>query len=50
MCNTKVVIVDDNERIVGLLEEILSNDKGIDIVGIADNGLDAVEIKVVPYT
>ena len=44
MCNMKVVIVDDNERIVGLLEEILSNDKGIDIVGIADNGLDAVEI------
>lgn len=44
MGNTRVVIADDNERIIDLLEDILSEDKELEIVGIADNGIDAVEI------
>ncbi|HHX55082.1 MAG TPA: sporulation transcription factor Spo0A [Clostridiales bacterium] len=44
MGSTKVVIADDNERIIDLLEDILSEDKDVEIVGIADNGIDAVEI------
>lgn len=44
MGSISVVIADDNERIINLFEEILSEDKEIDIVGIADNGMDAVEL------
>ena len=44
MANTKVVIADDNERMVNLLEEILSDDKEIEVVGVADNGIDAVKV------
>lgn len=44
MSNTRVVIADDNERMVNLLEEILSKDSNIEVVGIADNGVDALEV------
>ena len=44
MANTKVVIADDNERMVSLLEEILREDKDIEVVGVADNGVDAVKV------
>ena len=44
MSNTKVVIADDNERMVNLLEEILSADNAIEVVGVADNGIDAIEV------
>lgn len=36
-----VAIVDDNSRMVALLEEILKEDKDIDVVGTAENGIDA---------
>jgi len=39
-----VVITDDNSRMVSLLEEILGNDKDIEVVGTADNGLDAIDL------
>lgn len=40
----KVVIVDDNERILNLLDEILSEDPEIKITGRAKDGLTAVDI------
>lgn len=39
-----VAIVDDNERIVKLLEEILKGDSDIEVVGTSDNGIDALEM------
>ncbi len=44
MSNTKVVIADDNERMVDLLEEILRDDMELEVVGVADNGIDAVKV------
>lgn len=44
MGKINVVIVDDNERMVGLLEDILKQDNDIEIVGKAGNGIDALEI------
>lgn len=44
MTSTRVVIVDDNERMVDLLDDILSSDDEIEVVGIADNGIDAIEV------
>lgn len=44
MSKISVVIVDDNERILDLLESILIKDADIEIVGKADNGIDAVEL------
>lgn len=44
MTNTRVVIVDDNERMVDLLGDILSQDGEIEVVGVADNGIDAIEV------
>lgn len=39
-----VAIVDDNERIVNLLETILKEDDDVEVVGKADNGMDALTI------
>lgn len=44
MGKISVVIVDDNERIVSLLTEILRSDSDIDVVGIADNGMEALSV------
>lgn len=42
MDKVKVVIADDNERILQLLEDILNNDEEISIVGKAKNGEEAI--------
>lgn len=39
-----VVIADDNERILQLLNDILSNDDEIEVVGMARNGEEAVNV------
>lgn len=39
-----VAIVDDNERIVNLLETILKEDDDVEVIGKADNGLDALSM------
>lgn len=44
MSKISVAIVDDNERIVNLLTEIMNNDAEIEVVGTADNGSDALEV------
>ena len=42
MAKIKVAIVDDNERMIELLAEIMKEDGDIEVVGIADNGMDAL--------
>lgn len=44
MSKINVAIVDDNERMLNLLENILAEDSDIEVVGRADNGIDAVEM------
>lgn len=44
MGKINVAIVDDNERIVNLLVEILKNDQDIEVVGTADNGMEALTL------
>lgn len=44
MGKISVAIVDDNERILSLLEEILKGDSDIEVVGKADNGIDALTV------
>ena len=44
MGKINVLIVDDNERMVNLLEDILKEDQDIEVVGKAENGLDALEL------
>lgn len=44
MGKISVVIVDDNERMVNLLGDILEDDKEIEVVGKADNGIDALTV------
>lgn len=44
MGKISVAIVDDNERIVNLLETILKEDNDVEVVGKADNGIDALTI------
>lgn len=44
MSKISVAIVDDNERIVNILEEVMENDSEIEVVGIAYNGLDAIKV------
>lgn len=39
-----VAIADDNVRLAGLLEEILKTDKDIEVVGKAENGIEACEL------
>ena len=40
----RVVIADDNEDISSLLREYLSSDPELDVVGVAKNGLETLEI------
>lgn len=44
MGQLNVAIADDNERILGLLGEIVSSDKELNLVGKANNGEDMVQI------
>lgn len=44
MSKINVVIVDDNERMVDLLEDIMSSDGEIEVIGTASNGLEAVSL------
>lgn len=44
MSKINVAIVDDNERMVKLLEDILKSDSDIEVVGKSDNGIDALEM------
>ena len=44
MEKVEVVIADDNERILQLLEDILSQDEEIDVVGRAKNGEEAINL------
>lgn len=40
----KVAVVDDNEKMCSLLEEILTNEEDIEVVGKAQNGLEGVKL------
>lgn len=44
MGKINVAIVDDNERMVNLLEDILKEDADIEVVGKSENGIDALEM------
>lgn len=44
MIRTKVAVVDDNEIMVDLLAEIISGDPELEVVGTADNGVDALTL------
>jgi len=44
MGKISVVIVDDNIRMLNLLEEVLKNDNDIEVIGRAENGLEALEV------
>lgn len=44
MSKISVAIVDDNERMVNLLEDILKGNSEIEVVGTADNGVDALTL------
>ena len=44
MGKINVAIVDDNERMVNLLEDILKEDSEIEVVGKSENGLDALDM------
>ena len=44
MSKINVAIVDDNERMVNLLEDILKEDSDIEVVGKSENGLDAIDM------
>jgi len=44
MSKINVAIVDDNERIVSLLDNILKTDDCIEVVGTADNGVGALDV------
>lgn len=44
MGKISVAIVDDNERMVNLLEDILKEDADIEVVGKSENGIDALDM------
>jgi len=44
MGKINVAIVDDNERVLSVLEEVLKGDSDIEVVGKADNGIDALTL------
>lgn len=44
MSKISVAIVDDNERMVELLVEIMRDDSDVEVVGVAYNGLDAIQV------
>ena len=41
MTKINVAIVDDNERMIGLLDAILKTDKNIEVIGRGDDGVKA---------
>ena len=44
MAKINVAIVDDNERMVSLLDTILKTDKNIEVIARGDDGVQALEI------
>ena len=44
MNKINVAIVDDNEKIVSLLDNILQKDENIEVVGKADNRMGALDV------
>lgn len=44
MENVNVVIVDDNPMILNTLDEVISSEAGLSIIGRADNGKDAIDM------
>ena len=44
MSKINVAIVDDNERMVHLLDNILKTDENIEVVGRAEDGLSALSV------
>ena len=44
MTKINVAIVDDNERMIGLLDAILKTDKNIEVIGRGDDGVKALDI------
>ena len=44
MENVKVVIVDDNPMILNTLDEVISSEAGLSVIGRADNGKDAIDM------
>lgn len=45
MENVNVVIVDDNPMILNTLDEVISSEAGLSVIGRADNGKDAIDMK-----
>ena len=43
MANINVAIVDDNERMIKNLTEVLENTSGMDVIATARNGKEALE-------
>ena len=48
MENVNVVIVDDNPMILNTLDEVISSEAGLSVIGRADNGKDAIDM--IKYT
>ena len=44
MENVNVVIVDDNPMILNTLDEMISSEAGLSVIGRADNGKDAIDM------
>lgn len=44
MKNVNVVIVDDNPMILNTLDEVISSEAGLSVIGRADNGKDAIDM------
>lgn len=44
MENVNVVIVDDNPMILNTLDEVISSEAGVSVIGRADNGKDAIDM------
>lgn len=44
MENVNVVIVDDNPMILNTLDEVISSEAGLSVIGRADNGKDAIDM------
>ena len=44
MENVNVVIVDDNPMILNTLDEVISSEAGLSVIGRADNGKDAIDV------
>ena len=44
MSKISVAVVDDNERMVNLLTDIMSSDGDIEVIGTAKNGIEALSL------